>query len=99
MRTGLIIALVCVNVGLLLALVLGTTVPPAQAQVVGGGTDYLMLTGKMRGTNAEALFVLDLARRKMVAFKFDITANKLVPMKGRLLIQDFQRKDLAAGPR
>ena len=99
MRTGLIVALVCVNVGLLLALVLGTAVPSAQAQVAGGGTDYMMLTGKMQGTTADALYVLDLASRKLIAFKFDPTTKRLVAMKGRLLVQDFNRKDLGTGPR
>ena len=89
MRKGLIVLLVCVNVGLLAALLAGTGVPRAEAQVVGGGRDYLMMTGHI-ADDRDALWVLDLARRRLAAFRFDSKKNRLLPYRGRELKEDFR---------
>jgi hypothetical protein len=92
MKKALIVALVCINAALLLALVLGYGTPPAKAQVAGGATDYLMVTGRLIG-EADAVYIIDLAKRRMAAWRFDKTNNKMVPMSGHELKRDFDRKD------
>ena len=93
MKKMLIIALVCVNVGLLLALVFGTAnIPQAKAQPGrGGGTDYLMVTGEI-SSDYEAVYIIDLAQRRLRGVKFDRSRKRLVPMQGRELEGDFSNR-------
>ena len=90
MKRVSIVALVCINVGLLLALVLGTQAPQAKAQTVGGRTDYVVMTGKIT-SNSDALYVIDTGRRSLAAWKFDRTSKKLIPFRPRDLKNDFRR--------
>ena len=94
MKRPLIITLVCVNAALLLALVLGTTIPRATAQVPGGGADYLLLTGQM-SANYDAIYVLDLAQSRLLAYRFDRTRKTLIPYRGRPLRDDFRTREPA----
>ncbi len=76
MKKALIIALLCVNAGLLTALVVAGT-SPAKAQVIPGQTDYLMITSTF-DSNYDAAFVIDMAKQQMAAIKVDKTSKKLV---------------------
>ncbi len=90
MKTALLVALVGVNLALALALVV-TQNPTADAQVLRGGTDYIVQTALL-GTEWDAVWVVDLRTRRLVVWKFDKTKKELVPMRGRRLIDDFGRK-------
>jgi len=92
MKKALIVSLVCVNAGLLAALLLGAAAPPAQAQVYGGGTDYLVVSAQL-AVDWDALWVLDLSKRRLRAFGFNKQSNRLLPFGGgRDLARDFTPK-------
>ena len=91
MKQAILIALVCLNVALLVALVFVASAPPAKAQVVGGGADYLIMTGAV-ATNYDALYVLDLGSRQLAAWKFDKKGNVLRLIGRRSLVRDFGKK-------
>jgi hypothetical protein len=87
MKKALIVTLVCVNAGLLAALLLGTA-QPAQAQAYGGA-DYLVVTAQI-AVDWDAVWVLDMAKRRLRAFGFNKQSNRLVPFGGgRDLARDF----------
>jgi len=90
MKRAIILALVCINLGLLAALIAGT-VQEAQAQTMRGASDYLMVTGKIEA-NFDAIYILDLKTRRLAAWQFDRTAKRLRPFKGRVLTTDFPRR-------
>jgi hypothetical protein len=91
MRKILIVALICINAGLLAALVVSVA-SPAKAQVPGGGTDYLMISGKIHA-DGQAVYVLDLSKRQLRAWEFNrTTPARLTPFLGRDLTKDFGRK-------
>ncbi len=90
MKRIVIIAMVCVNATLLIALVLGAGTPEATAQVIGGGTDYMTVTAKI-GSSYQALYIIEMAQQRLVALKFDKTRKRLVPMgSARELTKDFR---------
>jgi len=96
LKKPLIVALVVLNVALCLALVVGAAAPRAQAQVRGGyRNDYLLVTGQAgdsRDLSRDAVYVLDLAQRRIAAWRFDTDDQRLVPVRpGRELNQDFRR--------
>ena len=91
MKRVLIVTLVCVNLGLLATLMLGTATPKASAQAFRGGTDYLLMTGAIR-SDYDAVYVIDLGKRRLLAWKLDRTKKSLVPNRGRDLRNDFERQ-------
>ena len=88
MKKTIVIALVCVNVALLAWLVT-MAMPTAEAQAYRGGNNYVMVTGQM-DANYDAVFVLDLTKRRMAAFRLDQTTKKLVAFGARDLSKDFR---------
>ena len=92
MRKGLIAGLVCLNVALLVALLAGVAVPRADAQVVGAGTDYLLMTGHI-SSGYDAVWVVELKNGLLLAYKFDKGQKELVPYRGRALRADFRRQE------
>ena len=88
MKKGLIVSLVCVNLGLLAALVIGNAMPRAEAQVIGGEADYLMMTGHI-SSDRDALWVLELGTRRLMAFEFDRSKQRMLPLGRRELKDDF----------
>ena len=89
MKRALIVALVCINVALLAA-VIGLNSPRAGAQTIRGANDYIMVTGKIESA-FDAVYVIDMKSRRLAAWRFDRTAKRLVPYRGRLLTTDFHR--------
>jgi hypothetical protein len=89
MKRTLIVVLVSVNLALLVALVFGPASPRADAQVIGGGADYLMVTGQI-GTNWDGVYIVDLDTRRMLSMRWDRTRKQMVPIRGRQLRTDFQ---------
>ena len=90
-RSIAVAVLVCLNAALVVALVFGTTSQTAHAQVVGA--NYLVTTGQINADN-DAVWVLDLASRRLAALRFDKTKKRLVaigPTGGRDLRRDFSR--------
>jgi len=90
MKKTLIVALVCVNVVLLAALLV-VNMDKASAQTLRGGNLYIMTTGKIEAT-FDAVFVVDMKSRRIGAWRFDRTAKRLVAYKGRDLETDFKAK-------
>ena len=91
MKKALIVALVCVNVALLAALI-GVNLNRAEAQTERGGNDYIMVTAQIEATPFDAVFVVDLKTRRMAGWRFDRTTKRMVPYKGRDLKADFKRR-------
>lgn len=91
MKKRLIVALLCVNVALVLALAMFTGVSPAKAQVVGGGQDYLLITGHV-SDNFDAVYVIELGSQRLAPFEFNKTKKQLVPYRGVDLKQHFRRR-------
>ncbi len=90
MKRVLIGTLVGVNVVLLLALMLGLGESKANAQIIGAQTDYLIITGAVGGD--DAVYVIDLKRRGMIALGFDKQNKRIAAFRGaRRLDVDFGR--------
>jgi len=92
MKQALIVALLCLNVALLLVLILGVGSAPAQAQAVGGRTDYLVTTGNI-GTGWQATYLLDTATRRLAVLKFDRQSKRLQVAARSDLARDFARTE------
>ncbi len=90
MKKTLIITLVCLNVALVAMLMFGTTTRTAKGQAVRGQADYLMITGEIR-RDYDAIYIIDLAKRRMLAWRLDRTRKVLIPYRGRDLRSDFDR--------
>ncbi len=89
MKRALIVALLCLNVGLLLALVFGTAIQPDYGQSLG--TIYVVVSGKM-AANWDALFVIDQAKRRLRAIGYNKTSRRIAPIgDARDLNRDFGR--------
>ena len=88
MKQALIVALVCVNVALLAALMLVVSTPPAQAQGFGG-VDYIMVPGRIQ-TNTSAVYILDVPNQQVTAVYVDKTAKAVTPIGTRLIRTDFR---------
>jgi hypothetical protein len=88
MKRAVIIGLVVVNVVLLAALLLATDPPKAYGQAVHGATDYLVVTGHYE-RDYDAIYMIDLGRRKMCFFLFDRTTKRMTPYAIRKLRTDF----------
>lgn len=88
MKKTLIVALVCVNI-VLVAMLINFTLNNAQAQTERGANNFIMTTGLVE-PGLEGVYVIDLKTRTMGAWRFDRTAKRLVPYKGRTLTTDFK---------
>lgn len=93
MKKKLIIVLTGINV-CLLAWVLYQAVPQANAQASYSERDYITTSAKY-GKNTEAIYVLDLANRRMAAWRWDVNRGpvpRMTALRGRNLVRDFGRK-------
>ena len=89
MKRALIVALLCLNVGLLAALAISSS-RPAYGQAYRGATDYMLITSKL-SDGWDGVYVVDLAKRRMVGWKFDKQKKKLVVLSARDFKTDFRR--------
>ena len=92
MKRAMIVVLVCVNVALLGALMFGRETPKANAQVFGGASNYIVVTANI-GKNDEAVFVVDVAKQKMMAWRFDENKEKFSRYRAREFKKDFRVKN------
>jgi len=90
-KRWLIVALVCLNVALIGGVVLVASAPEAEAQIIGAGTDYMVVTAAI-GSDYDAVYVLDLSKMALGAWKLDKTSKKLVPLGVRGLAEDFPKR-------
>ena len=89
MKRRIVILLLCINAALLAALIWSATERPAYGQALG--TDYVVVTGHV-GVEWDAVYVLDLAKRRLAAFGVDKTRMRVRAFVGwRDLVRDFQR--------
>jgi len=91
MKKAIIAILVCINAGLLVALILGVGAPKAQATYPGSvmPNNTIMITGQIRDTE-DAVYILDLGTEKLAAFEFQGkgAAKRLRPLGSRDLSID-----------
>ena len=71
MKKAIIAVLVCVNVGLLVALIFGAGVPKAQATYPGSvmPNNTIMITGQI-SDDEDAVYILDMASESLKGFEF-----------------------------
>lgn len=89
MKKAILVALVCINVGLVLALVFGANTPQAKAQGFGAGGNYIAATGQY-GEGQEILYVVDLDAGRMIAWHYNQTGKRLSVVGTRELKRDFR---------
>ena len=92
MKKTIIAVLVCVNAGLLLALIVGVGAPKAnayQGSLMPNNT--IMMTGQIR-EEEDAVYIIDMATGKLAAFEFQRkgTTRSLRPMGTRDLTLDLK---------
>ena len=88
MKRAMIIGLVALNLFLLAALYYAQDEPKAYGQAVRGATDYLVATNHYE-RDYDAMYVIDVGRRKMCYFLFDRTNKRMMPYGPRKLRIDF----------
>jgi hypothetical protein len=81
MKRVLLAALIALNVALLASL-LHVNSPTAHAQVARGATDYLAVTARNSDHGSDALYLLNLGKRKIVCWVPDDVTGKLIPQNG-----------------
>ena len=72
MKKAIIAILVCVNAGLLMALILGAGVPEAKAYYGSGAimpNNTILITGHIR-RDEDAVYIIDMATERLAAFEF-----------------------------
>jgi hypothetical protein len=90
MKQALIVALVCLNLALLVAVVSVTTTP-AQAQAVGGRGDYLLINCEI-ARGEDVIYVIDTASRRMAVIRYSVQNGRIVPVSMSDLARDFGRQ-------
>ena len=93
MRNVLVVALMCLNAALLVALIAGWAPEKAYGQVVGA--NYLVVTGNIQA-DYDAIYAIDLAQRRLAAWRYDTDRDPprlvcITPNGGRDLRRDFKR--------
>ena len=90
MKKAAIIALVCVNVALLLALT-WQMATPATAQDEGyyPPTNYILVAGQIE-SGYELVYVIDMATRGLAVIQYDLSDEDLIPFAHRDLASDFR---------
>ena len=81
-KNVLLVALVLVNLLAFTGLVLHVTERAAEAQVIGGGNNYAIITARLMQGNEDALWVLDLKTRKVAALRLPQGNNRTMTLIG-----------------
>ena len=89
MKNAVIVALVCLNVGLLVGLIAGAVAPAEAQDGYFLKTNYVMVTGKIE-SGYDTVYVIDLATQRLGCWQFDRTRKRLNPIRGRDLTADFR---------
>ena len=90
MKKIIIVGLVCLNAALLFGLLSGST---ANAQGFFT-TDYLLLTGKQAASQADAIYIVNLAKGQLATLTFDRAKGNVEVVGVRDLRKDFQRREV-----
>lgn len=85
MKHALIVALVCLNLALLVALVSGAT---AQAQSVGGRSDFLLINGLIN-RGEDVVYVVDTGARRLAVLRYSVATGRVSAVSGLDLKRDF----------
>jgi hypothetical protein len=88
MKRAILIGLVVLNLALLAALAFSGDGSKAYGQTIRGGHDYLVSTGRFE-KDYDALYVVDLSKRRMCYFLLDRTTKKMTPYGARKFRFDF----------
>ena len=91
MKKVAIVALMCLNAVLLVALIAGVATEKAYGQVVGA--NYLVVTGNIYA-DYDAVYVLDLSTRRLAAWRYEKRKKPFgfrAVSRGRDLLADFER--------
>ncbi len=93
MKKAIVVALMCLNAVLVVALIAGARTEKAYGQVLGA--NYLVVTGNIQA-NYDAVYVIDLASRKLAAWRYEKDKKpagvvSITPGGGRELRRDFGR--------
>lgn len=89
MRKMLLITLIVVNIVLLGALASKVLrVSDARAQPIGTSGNYLMVSGGVLGSTADAVYLIDLTRRQLYALMYDRGTRQATQVGSRDLLRD-----------
>ena len=85
--------LVAINACLLALLIALTLIPlggagERNAQPDRARGDYTMVSGRIQGSNTHALYLIDASNQELVALRWDIGRNGLLPIGFRSLAAD-----------
>ncbi len=85
--------LILINAVLLASLVVAAFSPePAQAQLGGGGGQYLMIAGNVTGRDSQAaVYIIELRSGRIAAIMFNGSNNNLEIVAGRNVSEDANR--------
>ena len=91
MKKLVITALICLNIGLLVALVLGET-PSAEAQNgYYNETEYVLVAGKIED-GRDNIYVIDVAAQSIGSWRFELGRRRLTPLAPRSLATDLRTR-------
>jgi len=91
MKKLVITALICLNIGLLAALVISQDRPAKAQNSYYNDTDYVLVTGKIE-EGRDNVYVVDVAARSFGAWKFDVGRRRLLPLAPRSLATDLRTR-------
>ena len=89
MRNVIMVSLIIVNVvlaGILVFRILD--IPQAKAQPIGMSGNYLMVSGAILGRNADAVYIVDLDKRKLHALFYDRARRTISHQGTKDLVKD-----------
>lgn len=89
MKQAMIVALICVNVALLVALTLQMDTSAGAQDEYFPRTNYIVVTGQIE-SGYELVYIIDMATQRLGALKYDLSRKQMVPYEGRSLENDFR---------
>ena len=89
-RRSTLPALLAINAALLVVLGVVTFTPAATAQARSRGT-YTMAAGGVRGTDADAVYIVDTTNQELIAITYDPNTQQIVGIGYRSLAVDIEQ--------